>query len=255
MDDNNNNELIERDLKKIQELEEIILSAEKTLREAKSMLLGLEGNKNPERKRRITPAEEGVGTIIEGTFDGQIMVGTDGKQYPVPANYASKSKLIEGDLLKLTITSEGSFIYKQIGPAERKKLIGLANQDPEGNYFIIAGGKPYRVLLASITYFKVSPDDEVVLVVPKDTDSDWGAIENVIKKAPDYFKEERKIDIHDLLDDVRKDNQQDISPKHAKGSYSHRSGEETKHDHASIIDEWTPDLDKLKKELSDTDEL
>ena len=34
----------------------------------------------------------------------QIMIGPDGKNYPVPANYASKSKLIEGDILKLTIT-------------------------------------------------------------------------------------------------------------------------------------------------------
>ena len=121
--DNNNNDLAEQDLEKIQELREIILSAEKTLREAKSMLLGIEGNKKLERKRRTAPVEEGAGTIIEGTFDGQIMLGSDGKQYPVPANYASKSKLIEGDLLKLTITSEGSFIYKQIGPAERKKLM------------------------------------------------------------------------------------------------------------------------------------
>ena len=252
MDDNNNNKLARRDLEKIQELREIILSAEKTLQETKSMLLGLEGNKKLERKRIITSTEDGSGTIIEGIFDGQIMVGADGKQYPVPANYASKSKLIEGDLLKLTITSEGSFIYKQIRPAERKKLIGLVNQDPEGNYFIIASGKPYRVLLASITYFKVSHGDEVVLIAPKNIDSDWGAIENVIKKAPDSFEEERKIDIHNLLNS---DANRDTSSEYNRSSYSHRSSEESKQDHASIIDEWTPDFDKIKKELSDTNEL
>lgn len=252
MDDTKNNELAERDIEKIQELREIILSAEKTLQEAKSTLLGLEGNKKLGGKQRIlSPKEDGLGTIIEGTFDGQIMIGTDGKQYPIPANYASKSKLIEGDLLKLTITSEGSFIYKQIGPAERKKIIGLVNQDPEGNYFIIAGGKPYRVLLASITYFKVSPDDEVVLVVPKDKDSDWGAIENVIKKASPFFKKEEQVDIHNLLSN---DAERDVSSRYNKGSYSHRSSKEAEQDHASIIDEWTPDLDKLKEELSDSDE-
>ena len=91
------------------------------------------------------------GTVVEGAFDGQIMFGTDGKQYPVPANYASKSKLVEGDHLKLTITPEGSFIYKQIGPIERKHALGVIGQDENGNYYVIAEGKPYKVLLASIT--------------------------------------------------------------------------------------------------------
>src|SRR3989344_3463282 len=64
---------------------------------------------------------EAGAVIIEGVFDGQNMVGPDGKLYSVPANYASKSKLVEGDLLKLTISPDGSFIYKQIGPVERER--------------------------------------------------------------------------------------------------------------------------------------
>ncbi|MBA4320115.1 MAG: hypothetical protein C0412_17080, partial [Flavobacterium sp.] len=51
------------------------------------------------------------GKVIEGVFDGENMIGPDGKQYSVPSNYASKSKLVEGDILKLTITSRGNFIY------------------------------------------------------------------------------------------------------------------------------------------------
>ena len=43
------------------------------------------------------------GRIIEGVFDGYQMIGPDGTKYSVPANYSSKSKLVEGDLLKLTI--------------------------------------------------------------------------------------------------------------------------------------------------------
>ncbi|MBU1146566.1 hypothetical protein KKD80_03410, partial [Patescibacteria group bacterium] len=38
--------------------------------------------------------------IMEGVFNGQNMIGADGKEYLVPANYASKSKLVEGDILK-----------------------------------------------------------------------------------------------------------------------------------------------------------
>jgi len=227
----------ENSAEKIQTLREMIYSAEKTLQGAKAMLLQLEGKKKVGRKKKVTEDEED-GKIIEGTFDGQIMIGMDGKQYPVPANYASKSKLVEGDLLKLTITPDGSFIYKQIGPAERKRLIGSVNQDEDGNYFIIADGKPYRVLLASITYFKVEPGDEVTLVVPRDINSDWGSIENVMQKSegsvgnyPTEAKEDENI----------------LESEELKKYSGKKSG-------LSIIDEWAPDLEELKKELNKSDE-
>src|SRR5205085_1456809 len=107
------------------------------------------------------------------------MVGSDEKVYPVPANYASKSKLVQGDILKLTISEDGSFIYKQIGPVDRKKIIGtLALKD--GQYTVEAAGKPYRVLFASVSYFRAQPGDQVTIVVPKDIDADWAAIEAVL---------------------------------------------------------------------------
>lgn len=120
-----------------------------------------------------------VGKVIEGVFDGQNMMGPGDKTYPVPANYASKSKLVEGDILKLTISDDGSFIYKQIGPIERKKLIGkVVLQD--GTYMVEAGGKLFHVLFASVTYFKAQPNDEVTVVIPADRDASWAAIEAVI---------------------------------------------------------------------------
>ncbi|OGY85363.1 MAG: hypothetical protein A3F54_03045 [Candidatus Kerfeldbacteria bacterium RIFCSPHIGHO2_12_FULL_48_17] len=121
-------------------------------------------------------------TVIEGVFDGQHMIGPDGKQYAVPANYASKSKLVEGDILKLTITADGSFLYKQIGPVERKRLLGVLVKDEEKNdYRVLAEGRSYRVLLASVTYFKGEGGDEAVILVPKDADSKWAAVENIVK--------------------------------------------------------------------------
>lgn len=122
--------------------------------------------------------------IIEGVFDGQNMVGPDGKLYSVPANYASKSKLVEGDLLKLTISPDGSFIYKQIGPVERDRIVGVLVKDPESEDFaVMAQGRNYKVLLASITYFKSEVGDEVVILVPKGSASTWAAVENVIKRG------------------------------------------------------------------------
>ena len=51
---------------------------------------------------------------------------TDGaeKRYPIPANYASKSKLVQGDRLKLIILESGTFIFKQIELVLRKLLTG-----------------------------------------------------------------------------------------------------------------------------------
>ncbi len=232
-DKNENNE-------KIQSLREMIYTAEKTLQGAKAMLLQLEGKKKVGRKKKMSE-EEKDGKIIEGTFDGQIMLGIDGKQYPVPANYASKSKLVEGDMLKLTITEDGSFIYKQIGPVERKRLIGLVNQDEEGNYFITAEGKPFRVLLASITYFKVRPGDEVTLVIPRDIDSDWGAIENVMQGNSSFVSSSGQNPIKDSADDVDTmiSTQKDFSPS-----------EEKVYSNNAVIDEWAADLEDLKKEFS-----
>lgn len=237
MEDKDKNE---NNAEKIQALREMIYNTEKNLQAAKAMLLQLEGKKKVGRKRKASETDEGK--IIEGTFDGQIMIGTDGKQYPVPANYASKSKLVEGDMLKLTITPDGSFIYKQIGPAERKRLIGIVNQDASGNYFITAEGRPYRVLLASITYYKVEPGDEVTLVIPRDIESEWGAIENVIQKGG-------KMTAFDKEDN---DSEESRLPAQNQNAYQQQNTGDT--GNRSIIDEWLPDMEELKKELNNPSE-
>lgn len=231
---------------KIQSLRDMIMSAEKTIQGAKSMLLQLEGKKKTGRKRKV---EDVGGKVVEGSFDGQIMIGTDGKQYPVPANYASKSKLVEGDTLKLTITDEGSFIYKQIGPAERRQALGIAGQDENGNYYIIADGKPYKVLLASITYFKVEPGDEVAIVMPRDIDSDWAAVENVIQKAKDATRKKKVAsldEVDSVIDSLKGEKAEDQDTLQArledKDTSDSASGME-------IIDEWTPDIRAIEREI------
>lgn len=122
-----------------------------------------------------------VGRVIEGVFNGQAMVGADGKRYNIPPNYASKSKLVEGDILKLTITQNGSFIYKQIGPIERDQFVGgLARDQLTGEWYAVMGERRWRVLTASVTYFHGKPGDQVVIVVPKSSRSNWAAVENII---------------------------------------------------------------------------
>src|SRR3989339_1805119 len=118
---------------------------------------------------------------IEGVFDGENMIGPDGKQYSVPANYASKSKLVEGDILKLTITPSGTFVYKQFGPIERSRVIGKLEQNDTGSFIVISEGKKWRVLTASVTYYKGKSGDEVVILVPKAGQSQWAAVDNIVR--------------------------------------------------------------------------
>ena len=126
---------------------------------------------------------QGESRTIEGVFDGENMIGPDGKQYNVPANYASKSKLVEGDILKLAITANGTFIYKQIGPIERARVVGVLERVVSGEYFALADGKKWRLLTASVTYFKGDAGDEVVILVPKNGESKWAAVENIVRKT------------------------------------------------------------------------
>lgn len=120
--------------------------------------------------------------IIEGVFNGQNMIGADGKEYIVPANYASKSKLVEGDILKLTINARGNFLFKQIGPIERTRIVGALEESEAGGFCIVSGNKKWKVLTAPVTYFKGEPGDEAVILIPKNTPSKWAAVENVIKR-------------------------------------------------------------------------
>lgn len=120
--------------------------------------------------------------IIEGVFDGEKMISSDGQEYVVPANYASKSKLVEGDILKLTITKNGDFKYKQIGPVARERLVGKLTDDTKGQFFVVVDKKKWKILPASVSYFKGIIGDETVILVPKDARSKWAAVENIVKK-------------------------------------------------------------------------
>lgn len=160
--------------KQIKRLRTLIAEAETSLAAAKELLLSLLGE---DPVATSANKEENIGKVIEGVFDGQNMVGSDGKTYPVPANYASKSKLVQGDILKLTIADDGTFLYKQIGPIPRKQVVGTLELK-EGHYFVTVGEREYRVLLASVTYFKAKPGDQVSVNVPQEeVDAEWAALE------------------------------------------------------------------------------
>ena len=176
---------------KIALLQEMLDEAEKKIHSARRLLADMTGEEFSEQTKdvvhaRIKPlsspvADEGNVKIVEGVFDGQNMVDKTGRTYPVPANYASKSKLVLGDQMKLTIGEDGKFIYKQIGPIERRSVVGPLTYE-NGQYKVLAEGKAYKVLLASITFFRADIGDEVSILLPAEGEAEWGALDAVLPK-------------------------------------------------------------------------
>lgn len=163
--------------KQVKRLHSLITEAETNLAAAKELLISILGDDGSIITPKSSSMDDVRGKVIEGVFDGQKMAGPDGKEYPVPTNYASKSKLVEGDILKLTITDDGSFIYKQISPVERKQIIGTLVQH-DGAYYVEASGREYRILLASVTYFRINLGEQVTIIIPADNpDAVWAAVE------------------------------------------------------------------------------
>lgn len=167
------------DKSKIEMVKQLLESASASLASAKQILGDMLGVTFEDVQMKAIGLKS-EGNVVEGVFDGQHMIDKDGKKYPVPANYASKSKLVEGDVLKLTIQGDGSFVFKQIGPIERKQLIGtLVYENDE--YKVVAGGNSYHVLMASVTYFKLTPGDQVTILVPEGKENaHWAAVENAV---------------------------------------------------------------------------
>ena len=205
---------------KIVLLRQMVENAERNIVAAKQILSQIDDSS----AKKVSNSE--ASQIIEGTFDGEKMIGLDGKKYPVPVNYASKSKLIEGDLLKLTITEDGRFLYKQISPADRRQIIGTILKDSNDRYYALSEGRKYNVLLASLTYFKAEEGNEVTLVVPKEKISQWAAIEAVMENTGNIKEvNDKESSENENVEHIENEKQEEL-----------------------IEDEWTPDIEDMKKE-------
>jgi hypothetical protein len=201
----------------IEELEKIVKDAEARLMQAKAMLNQVAGTT---ANTQYVSLESRADRIVHGTFSGEYMIDENKKQYPVPANYASKSKLVEGDHLKLTITADGAFIYKQIGPVPRRRAIAKIIEN-DGKYYAKSDDEMFRILTASVTYFRLSPGSEVTILTPLGQKTEWAAIENVVSnqnafgalKSPDENNQISDSDVsYDETDEENEDSTVKIQP-------------------------------------------
>ncbi|OQA04497.1 MAG: hypothetical protein BWY68_00266 [bacterium ADurb.Bin400] len=167
--------------KDLRTLKQLLDTAESNIRQVKAILFTTE----IQNKAAGLAVNGENGSVVEGVFDGEGMIAPDGERYPVSPNYASKSKLIPGDVLKLSIMEDGTFIFKQIGPVKRKKIVGDLEEVDKGKFVVKVGDKEYRVLLASVTYFKARAGDKLTIIVPENEESEWAAVENVLDRNDD----------------------------------------------------------------------
>lgn len=174
--------------KRIAAIRDFIDTAEKSLKNAKKLLkeiveeehLNLDAEVSLDTKG-LNKYDSGDSKIIEGVFTWEDMMGADNNHYPVPVNYASKSKLVQWDRMKLTIDGSGKMLYKQIRQIERENKTGLLTQD-KGKYQVVSDGTSYDVLTAAVTHFKAEIWDSVTILVPAGKDATFGAIEAVMPK-------------------------------------------------------------------------
>ena len=103
----------------------------------------------------------------------------DGNIYPVHQNYASKSKIVAGDTLSLRTDQDGILRYKQVNFCPRIRAIVKAEK--EGNSFVVTyEGKKFKMLNASISFYKIKEGTEVAILLPKFKKTEWATVDNVL---------------------------------------------------------------------------
>lgn len=174
--------------KKLQAIRDFIIASEKSLKNAKRLMGEILAERNISfddvelETHGLTSYQSDDSKIVEWVFTWDEMLGSDWNKYPVPANYASKSKMVQWDKLKLTILPSGKMLYKQILPIERETKVGLLTKDL-GKFQVISDGKSYDVLTAAVTHFKAEIGDNITVIVPKGKDATYAAIEAVVPKV------------------------------------------------------------------------
>ena len=172
----------------VKAIKDFIITAEKSLKNAKKLLADLIKDNELDLGKTVDLDTSGLHSynsddsqIIEWVFTGEEMYGVDGEKYPIPANYASKSKMVQWDKLKLTIAGNGKMLYKQISPIEREITTWLLTED-KGKYQAVSEGKTYDLLTAAVTHFGANIWDNVTIIIPKWKEATFAAIDNVITK-------------------------------------------------------------------------
>jgi len=118
----------------------------------------------------------------EGTFDGQYLIASDGRKTEVPGNYAAKSRLVCGDVLKV-FADNGKQVFKQIDKVERKKIDGVLTKK-EGKWCILADTGSYKILDVAAEFNQAELNDKVSAFIPaSNLNASFAALDRVFKEG------------------------------------------------------------------------
>jgi hypothetical protein len=161
-------------------LEELLSKIESDVKRARMFInqLGAEGGDEAmlsshtdfsQMSSGMNTGSEGNVQVVEGVFDGYFMMGADGKKYPVPLNYSSKTKLIPGDVLKLRVMEDGKLMYKLISQANRKYVKCTLTRTDDNKFTALSDdGKAYMLNQAAVSYYKANIGDEMSIITNAD---------------------------------------------------------------------------------------
>ncbi len=169
-------------------IRDFIWNAEKSIKSAKMLLKDLLEENDLNLESELDFNTSGLNSynsdnskIVEWVFTWEDMLGSDGNKYPVPANYSSKSKLVQWDKLKLTIAPNGKMLYKQIAPINRMYIQGLVVKEKD-KYQAVSDWNTYDLLTAAVTHFKANIWDSVSIIIPEGKQATFAAIDALIPK-------------------------------------------------------------------------
>jgi hypothetical protein len=159
--------------KKYENIKNLLQSAINQVEKVKNAVENLEQEERKSHYQNI-PGTEGV-------FDGQYLVAEDGRKTEVPANYAAKSKLVYGDILKV-FTDSGKQIFKQIDRVDRKKIEGIMTKK-EGKWYLLSDLGSYKVSDVSADYNKAELNDKAFAFIPAENPKvPFAALDYVFKE-------------------------------------------------------------------------
>ena len=166
-------------------IKDFIMTADKSLKNAKKLLNDLIKENDIDFNKTIDldaswlhsySSEDSL--IVEWVFTWEEMLWSNWERYPIPANYCSKSKMVQWDKLKVTISPNGKMMYKQIAPIEREFKKWLLTED-KGKYQVIVDWEIYNLLTAAVTHFWGKIWDSITIIVPKGKKATFAALDSI----------------------------------------------------------------------------
>ncbi len=120
-------------------------------------------------KQFLTEIEHGGGTGetpgLVGKYDGMFMVTEAGKKYPVPDNYAAKTKLLYGDKLKMIEGPEGRRfkLLEEVERAEEGAQLALK----DGRFEALGKDASFKLLQGAVRFWNGEEGDKLKILLPK----------------------------------------------------------------------------------------